>query len=161
MDNAQGQERAAKVIKADKRIRTFVIIAYIVAVLVLVVLLMWILPWGEGKLKQTEPEVTLRIIRIVIAFVFLSIIPFGVYLCRFGWRVIRHKQMPPPGTKVIVDTKILEGDKAITRGKLIIAISLLLIVLGLYGGLYFPYKLGKVFGEHISSTTPLAVNSEN
>jgi len=64
-----------------------------------------------------------------------------------GWQVIKHRQIPPPGTKVIVDTKVLEGDKAVTRGRLIIAISLVLIVLGLFGGLYFPYKLGKVFGE--------------
>jgi len=55
---------------------------------------------------------------------------------------------------------VLEGDKAVTHGKLIIAISLLLIVLGLYGGLYFPYKLGKVFGEQIRSNASKVVNSE-
>jgi len=157
MDDTQVQER---IIKADKQIRKVVILAYIVAVLIIAVLLMWVFPWSEDRLKQTEPEVTLRIIRIVIAFVFLSIVPFGLYMCRFGWRVIRHKQMPPPGTKVIVDTKVLEGDKAVTRGKLIIAISLLLIVLGLYGGLYFPYKLGKVFSEQILESAPQAA-SEN
>ena len=160
MDNAQGQEKTIKVIKADKRIRKLVILAYIVAVLVMVVLLMWILPWAEGKLEQTEPEVMLRIIRIVIAFIFLSIVPFGLYMCRFGWRVIKHKQMPPPGTKVLVDTKVLEGDKAVKRGRLIIAISLLLIVLGIYGGLYFPYKLGKVFSAQIRESAP-QVASEN
>lgn len=153
MDNTQVQER---MIKADKRIRMLVVIAYLVSVLVLAVLLIWVLPWSEGRLEQAEPEVMLRIIRIVIAFIFLSIVPFGLYMCRLGWRVIRHKQMPPPGTKVIVDTRVLEGDKAVTRGKLIIAISLLLIVLGLYGGLYFPYKLGKVFGEQIYQSAPQA-----
>lgn len=158
MDNAQGQENAIKVIKADKRIRTLVILAYIVAVLVVLVLIIWILPWGEGKLEQTEPEAMLRIIRIVIAFIFLSIIPFGLYMYRFGWRVIKHKQMPPPGTKVIVDTKVLEGVKAVTRGKIIIAVSLILIVAGLYGGLYFPYKLGKIFSEKINQSDPKATS---
>lgn len=157
MNDTQIQEHA---IKADKRIRKFVILAYIVAVLVILVLTMWILPWSEGKLEQTEPEVMLRIIRIVIAFIFLSIVLFGLYMCRFGWRVIRHKKMPPPGTKVIVDTKVLEGDKAVMRGKIIIAVSLVLIIVGLYGGLYFPYKLKKVFGERIRQST-LKATSEN
>jgi len=158
MNDTQIQER---MIKADKRIRKLIILAYIVAVLVIVVLLMWILPWSEGKLEQTEPEVMLRIIRIVIAFIFLSIVPFGLYMCRFGWRVIKHKQMPPPGAKVIVDTKVLEGDKAVTRGRLIIAVSILLIVLGLYGGLYFPYKLGKVFGEKTRQPAAQTEQAEN
>jgi len=155
MDNTQGQER---MIKADKKIRMLVVLAYIVAVLVLAVLLRWILPWSEGRFEQAEPEVMLRIIRIVIAFIFLSIVPFGVYLCRFGWKVVKYGQIPPPGTKVIVDTKVLEGDKAVARGKLIIFISLLLIMLGLYGGLYFPYKLGKVFGEQISPAATQAAS---
>ena len=148
-------------IKADKKIRMLVILVYIVAVLVLAVLLRWILPWSQGRLEQAEPEVMLRIIRIVIAFIFLSIVPFGVYLCRFGWRVIKYRQMPPPGTKVIVDTKVLEGDKAVTRGRLIIAISILLIMLGLYGGLYFPYKLGKVFGEKTHQPAAQTEQAEN
>ncbi|MHC4204701.1 MAG: hypothetical protein ACYSTT_08620 [Planctomycetota bacterium] len=155
MDNTQRQQR---VIKADKKIRMLLIIAYVVSIVAVAMLVWWILPWGEGKLEQAEPEVMLRIIRIVLAFIFLSIVPFGLYMCRLGWRVIKHRQMPPPGTKVIVDTKVLEDDKAVTRGKLIIVISLLLIALGLYGGLYFPYKLGKVFGEQINQSVPEATN---
>jgi hypothetical protein len=160
MDITQGQEGTEKVIRADKRVQKLVILAYIVAVLILVVLLRWILPWGENRLEQAEPKNMLQIIRIVIAFIFLSIVPFGLYMCRLGWRVIRHKQMPPPGTKVIVDTKVLEGSKAVTRGKLIITISLLLILLGLYGGLYFPYKLRKVFGEQIKQQAPQTEQAE-
>jgi hypothetical protein len=160
MDNAKEQEKAIKMIKADKRVRTLIILAYIVAVLVMVVLLVWILPLGSGNLEQVEPEVMLRIIRIVIAFIFLSIIPFGLYMCRLVWQVVKHKQIPPPGTKVIIDTKILEGDKAVTRGKIIIAVSLVLIIVGFYGGLYFPYKLGKVFGEKINQRTPQIKQTE-
>jgi Na+/phosphate symporter len=61
--------------------------------------------------------------------------------------------MPPPGTRVIKDTKVLVGDKAVTRGRLLMAIALLLVSLGLAGGLYLPYKLGKAFGEQIRQTT--------
>lgn len=139
--------------------RRLVLFGYLVSVIVLAILMLIVLPWGKDRLEGLEdPEVLLLIIKIVIAFIFLSIVPLGVYLCRFGWRVIKYKQMPPPGTKVIVNTKILEGDKAVTRGRLIIAISVLLIALGLYGGLYFPYKLGKVLGEQIHQSTPQATS---
>jgi hypothetical protein len=94
-----------------------------------------------------------------MAFIFLSIVLFGLYMCLFGWKVIKHKQIPPPGTKVIVDTKVLEGEKAVTRGKIIIAVSLVLIAVGLYSGLYFPYKLGKVFSEQIRQSSPEAKNN--
>lgn len=159
MDNMQGQENTTEMIKADKRIRRLVVLAYIVAILVTMIVVVWILPWSEGKLEQTEPEAMLRIIRIVIVFIFLSIVPFGLYMFRLGWRIIKHKRMPPPGTKVIMDTKILEGSKAVTRGKIIIAFSFVLIIVGLYGGLYFPYKLGKVFGEQITQQTTQAADA--
>ena len=144
--------------KADKRIRTLIILAYIVAMLVSMILVVWILPWSEGKLEQIEPGIMLRIIQIVIAFILLSIIPFGLYMCRFGWLVIKHEQMPPPGTKVIVDTRVLEGNKAVIRGKIIVAIFLILIIVGLYGGLYFPYKLEKIFSEKINQSAPKATS---
>ena len=146
MNDAQSQER---VIKADKRVRMLVILAWIACICAGLALIRWVLPWGQGQLERAEPAKALRAIQIVNSFIFLSVIPFGVYPFRLGRRVVAHRQMPPPGTKVIMDTKLLEGDKAVTRGQLMMAIALVLISLGLAGGLYLPYKLGKVFGEQI------------
>lgn len=63
-----------------------------------------------------------------------------------------YRQMPPPGTRVIVDTKVLEGDKAVTRGRLIMIMALMLIGVGLIGGLHLPYKIKKAFGEQINNS---------
>jgi hypothetical protein len=135
MNDTHSRER---VIKADKRVRMLVIIAWIVCVLVGVVLLRWVMPWGQGRFEQAEPDVALRVIQLVIGLVSLSIIPFGVYLYRFGRRAIKHRQMPPPGTTVIMDTQVLEGDKAVMRGRLTMVMGLVLLVLGRAGGLYLP-----------------------
>ena len=157
MNDAQSQER---VIKADRSARMLVIIAWIVCVCVGVALTRWVLPWGQGQLERTEPGAALRIIQLVVSLIFLSVIPFGVYLFRLGLQAVRCQQMPPPGTKVIVDTKVLVGDKAVTRGRLIMLIALLLVALGLAAGLYLPYKLGKVFGDQIHPTVPRTNQAE-
>ena len=157
MNDAQSQER---VIKADKRVRMLVILAWIACICAGLALIRWVLPWGQGQLERAEPAKALRAIQIVNSFIFLSVIPFGVYLYRFGWRVVKHRQMPPPGTRVIKDMKVLVGDKAVTRGRLIMAIALLSSALGLIGGLYLPYKLGKVFGERIGQPAPQEKQAE-
>jgi UDP-N-acetylmuramyl pentapeptide phosphotransferase/UDP-N-acetylglucosamine-1-phosphate transferase len=157
MNDAQSQEC---VIKADKRARMLFIIAWIVCVCVGVALIRWALPWGQGQLEQAEPATTLLAIQIAIGLIFLSTIPFSVYLFRLGLRTVRCRQMPPPGTRVIKDTKVLEGDKAVTRGWLMMAIALVLIALGLAGGLCLPYKIGKAFGEQIRQPAPQEKQAE-
>ena len=157
MNDAQSQEC---VIRADKRVRMLVILAWIACVCAGVALIRWVLPWGQGQLERAEPAKALRAIQIVIGFIFLSIIPFSVYLFRLGLRAVRCRQMPPPGTKVIVDTKVLVGDKAVTRGRLIMVIALLLVALNLAGGLYLPYNLGKAFGELIDRAPPQGSQAE-
>jgi ABC-type Mn2+/Zn2+ transport system permease subunit len=50
--------------------------------------------------------------------------------------------------------RVLEGDKAVTRGRRMAIIASVLIVVGLVGGLYIPYKLGSTYGPQIRLTTP-------
>jgi len=157
MNDAQSQQH---VIKADKRTRMFFILAWIACVCAGVALITWGLPWGQGRLEKAEPAKALLVIQLVTGFIFLSIIPFGVYLFRLGLRAVRCRQMPPPGTRVITDMKVLEGDKAVTRGRLMMVLALLLVALGFAGGLYLPYKLGKVFGEQSGQPVPQASQAE-
>lgn len=146
MNDSQTQERA---IKADKKARMLAVLICIVWACVGAALIEWVLPWGQEQLERAEPGQASRVMQLLIGFIFLSIIPFAAYLFRFGFRAVRHRQMPPPGTRVIRDTKALEGDKAVTRGRLIMLMALLLTALGLLGGLYLPYKIGKAFSEQI------------
>jgi len=144
MDEAQSQER---IIKADRLVRTVIVVAWIICVIMGVVMVKWIVPWGQDRLEKAEPAEALRIIQVVVAFIFLSTLPFSACLYWLGRRAVVYRQMPPPGTRVIKNTRLLEGDDAVKRGRLIMGIAVVLLVVALVGGLYMPYKLGKVFGE--------------
>lgn len=146
--------RQPRVIMADKRIRMLLMGTCVAAVIVAIVLIQWVLPWGQEFLEGQEPATALRIIQVVIALIFLSVVPLGAYLVRFGRQVVEHRQMPPPGTRVIVDAKVIEGAKAVARGRALMAIAFLLIILGLLGGLWLPWRLGQVFGERLREAPP-------
>jgi len=157
MDDTQAQEH---IIKADKLVRTVIIVAWIVCVILGVVMVKWVVPWGQDRLEKAEPSEALKIIQIVIAFIFLSTLPFSACLYWLGRRAVVYRQMPPPGTRVIKNTRLLEGDDAVKRGRLIMGIAVVLLAVALVGGVYMPYKLGKVFGEKARRASPDTTQSD-
>lgn len=68
----------------------------------------------------------------VIAFgcfvLMLPIIGIAIYLWRFGATIVAAKRFPPPGIPVVRDTVILLDARAIYRGRLMQALSVLLLV---------------------------------
>ncbi|MGR3277919.1 hypothetical protein ACSYAD_22740 [Acaryochloris marina NIES-2412] len=52
-----------------------------------------------------------------IALVFSPLFVFGYYAWQMGVAVIRAKRFPPPGMKVIKDTVVIKGRKAVSRGR--------------------------------------------
>jgi hypothetical protein len=143
-------------VKADKRLRLIAYGGHVLSVVVLIGFLMRMLHGGGKKPAEVEPEVVLRIVQIIIAFVFLSMLPFATYLWRLGRGAIRSRLMPPPEMRIIKDMRLIEGDKAVGRGRRMAAIGFVLMMAGLVGGLYLPYKLGKVFGEQLRPAPPAA-----
>jgi len=151
MDDAQSQEH---IVKADRLVRTVIVIAWVVCVILGVVMVKWVVPWGQDRIEKAEPAKALKIIQVVIAFIFLSTLPFSACLYWLGRRAVVYRQMPPPGTRVIKNTRLLEGHDAVKRGRLIMGIAVVLLAVALVGGLYMPYKLGKVFGERAGRASP-------
>ncbi len=139
-------QRAEQVMRADKRLRLIAIAVCFGGALVGTMAIQWALPWGQRYLEQQEPRTALRTMQMVTGIVFLSVVPFALYLYWLGRRVVASRRLPPPGVKVIRNTRILEGDLAVTRGRTILVLAVILLGLGLVGGLYFPYRLGKLFG---------------
>jgi hypothetical protein len=123
---------------ADRKFRLLFIAGHILSVVIFIAFLVWVIPL---PLQEPEPQALLRIVRYVTAFLLLSPIPFALYLCWLGRRAIRHRQMPPPATRLLINTKPLAGNLAVKRGRLLIAIGLTIITLGLTLGLYLPHKL--------------------
>lgn len=68
------------------------------------------------------------VIAAVVSAFFAPLYVFAGYLFLTGHRVIDARRYPPPGQRVIRDTKIMEGHAAVTRGRLLQALSVILTV---------------------------------
>ena len=116
-----------RIILADKKYRRKVIIIYLISVTLGAALISWGLPWVKGHIKGLEPESALNNLIMLVRFMFLSIVPFSFYMLSHGRKVLMHEQFPPPHSKVIIDTRIILGEKAVIRGRIIIAAAVSLI----------------------------------
>ncbi len=138
-----------QMLKANEKARSLAVALGVVSVLVVMALTGWVVPWGLARLEREEPRTVLSVLEAVTAVVFLSVVPMAIYLYRFGRRVVRHRQMPPPGTRLIVNMKRIEGDRAVRRGRLVMTLAAVLLALGLLGGLGLPCCFEKVFGARL------------
>ena len=97
------------IVHADRRYRRKILTIYIILVLLGVVLIEWGLPWAEEYLERLDPKRALRVVAVVLAVQFLIIVPIALYLFAYGRKVIKYERNPPPGIKVIWDTKVIQG----------------------------------------------------
>src|SRR5215468_8517262 len=81
------------------------------------------------------------------ALLLAPLLALAVYLWALGGRVVRAREFPPPGLRVIRDTPIVTGERAVLRGRLLKVLALgcgiacaVLAVL--------PWRLGLLLGSH-------------
>jgi hypothetical protein len=116
----------------------------IVALVLGCVLILWGHPWMKRYLETLEPRRGLRLITWSLALIFLSILPICVFIFLQGRKIMRSERFPPPGTKVIRDTEVIRGERAIARGRLLVGAALVLACLALVAAVYVPYWLNKL-----------------
>lgn len=137
-----------EILRADSEYRRkFIIkitILYTLALAVGCLLIFWGRPWLKGYLGSLEPRAALNFITWFLIGIFLSILPISAFLFRFGQKIVRAERFPPPGSKVIRDTEVLRGDRAVARGRLFIGIALVVAALALGSAVFFPYWLNKL-----------------
>lgn len=75
-------------------------------------------PLGDWVLADRAQRVELIFV-ILIALVSVPLVGFAVYLWSLGGRVVRAREFPPPGLRVIRDTSIVTGERAVFRGRLL------------------------------------------
>ena len=100
---------------------------------------------GRDFLKQKRPAEALHILLFALGALFLSLLPWALYMFQYGRRILKTGQFPPAGAKVMRDTEIIEGEPARRKARILIGLSLFIAVLALLGSLYLPYKLSKLF----------------
>ncbi|HPC73891.1 MAG TPA: hypothetical protein P5551_11285 [Syntrophales bacterium] len=131
------EETQGKVIKADgvlkRRIILFCVAVAFVGILVFKLSYDYLEQMKALAHQDIDRAVDqmLLFIRLWLAVSIAAVVGIGGYLLWFSVRVLRSGQMPPPGTKAVRDMKVVEGEKALTRAKALIAVSVLLVVIGL------------------------------
>ena len=70
----------------------------------------------------------------------LPIILVGVYFLRLGRNTVQGQRFPPQGYAVLRGTVVLEGPRAVTGGRIVQGLAILLVCAGLALPLYMWYK---------------------
>jgi L-asparagine transporter-like permease len=128
-----------QIVRADKRYRKRALLFYILSVLLSLVLVAWVLPRGTEYLRNLDPDAALLIADTVLVLMLLSVAPMGLYLLRLAGKILKEERFPPQGTKVLRDTLLVTGRKATVRGYVLRVVSVILIVVGLFGALNVDY----------------------
>jgi heme/copper-type cytochrome/quinol oxidase subunit 2 len=121
-------------VQADKEFRKKIILFLIIVTLAIMVAEPYLRDYLDQieQQSQKEPEMAFYKIMVVLKFlmgsVFLLLLGMGIYLILLARRISRSHQYPPPGMKVIRDTRIRTGAEAKSITILMIVSSAVLIL---------------------------------
>lgn len=101
----------------------------------------WGRPWLQDCLAALEPHRALRLLSWALSLACLSFLPLAAFIYFQGHKIIVSACYPAPGTKVIRDTEVIRGPRAVSRGRLLVKIAWLLAALALLAAAYLPYWL--------------------
>ncbi|HET8760340.1 MAG TPA: hypothetical protein VFN94_04690 [Nitrospiria bacterium] len=135
------------ILKADPRLRRQILLLHIAFAVLTFGTVQWLFPMFEEYLKKQELWVATRSFQFMIAILFAPVLGMAYYMHRVAKQILASGQCPPPGTRVVRDTEILEVDAARRRGRLLLILSVVLAGAALVGMIYFPYQIGEVFGK--------------
>ena len=88
----------------------------------------------EGQVVAWLTENSDTMIRqpgIVFAVVFIAMLPlvcFSAYMFNQARKIIRSERIPPPGQKVIKDTPVITGRKALRQGRILRILTIIMTV---------------------------------
>jgi hypothetical protein len=131
------EETQEKVIKADAALKKKIIIFYVVVAIVGVIVFKLSYDYLQEMRVLAQEDIDtaadrmLLFIHVWLVISVVAVLGVGGYLLWFALRVLRSGQMPPPGTRVIRDMRVIEGEKATKRAKVLIIASVLLVIIGL------------------------------
>jgi cytochrome bd-type quinol oxidase subunit 1 len=136
------------IVRADKefRKRFIVFLMLIVIVFVFTILSMKSYLDQMGELRRENPGLAGKKVIFLLKWWMglgsLPILGFGVYQIILGRRILKAGRFPPPGMKMIRDTKIRTGAKAKKVAMSLIALSSIVIVIILFL-VYLPFAFEK------------------
>jgi hypothetical protein len=150
-----------EVLKADKKYRARLFAAYLVVAIAVFAAIRWGVPWFREYLQNVSIHKAFRILETVTIVFLLSFIGPAVYLIRFGRKIIRHQCVPFPGMKVIRDTPVKRGQKAISVGKVLVVLGIASIAFAVAGSAATHLLLKKIKSTPVKRALFFVAGTEN
>ena len=139
------------IVPADKNLRKKFFIFLGLSVIAVLIIVPYFNEYIE-QIKQAfkeNPEVAFKksmfVLKASLGFVSLLLLMTGVYFIILARRTLRSGQYPPPGMRVIRDTRLRTGTQAKRAAISLIVLSCILIILAFFF-LYFPWAFEKTWG---------------
>jgi hypothetical protein len=136
------------IVPADKEFRKRFIIFLGLIAIVFVVAILSMKNYLDQIAEQTRGNPDLAVEKVVVLLKWwlglgsLPILGFGLYQILLARKVLKTGQFPPPGMKVVRDTKIRTGNKAKKAAISLIVLSSIIIAITIFL-VYWPYALEK------------------
>ncbi len=135
-------------VRADKSLRRKLILFLILFTIVVIVIEPTLNRYIE-QIKETskkDPELAFKksmvALKVSLGLVSFLLLMTGVYFITLARRTFKSGQYPPPGMRVIRDTRLRTGTQAKRAGISLIALSCILIIFACFF-LYWPYAFEK------------------
>ena len=106
--------------RADRAARRLAVVLVIVGVLAATLLIVGFERYGtplRDWLLSGPGELGYRVRLLSAAVLSAPLVAFAVYLWSLGAKVLRARQFPPPGYRVIRETPVIGGQAAVLRGR--------------------------------------------
>jgi hypothetical protein len=117
--------------RADPGLRRTAALVFLALVLVgaagLVALQIWLSGLAQPAAVSSQGQL-LAAFAGLVGTACVSLLALAVYLWRTAGRVLAAGQFPPPGMRVVRDTPVLRGTKALRRGRIIQGVSVVLVL---------------------------------
>lgn len=117
------------IIKADMDYRRKLLLSYLAAILIGIIMWNFCIPPLMEILENLPNKERVETKETIIHLFLFSFIPVAIYVIVIGRRACKYKAMPYPGMKVIRDTVVVTGKKAIFQGRGLMILGTVVIVL--------------------------------
>jgi hypothetical protein len=144
-----------EIVRADKAYRLKLFLAYLLLIIVGYLAIRFLLPAGLLAFRNLEVHSYFNVAEIASIVFLIAFVAPALYLIRIGRKIVLHKMAPFPGMKVIRDTAILRGEKAIARGRQLIILGYISISAAVVGSGLIHLVFIKIKATPIINAMPL------
>jgi hypothetical protein len=111
-----------EILRADPQLRRRAVTMVLATAVCGAAAIHWLLPWAHATVEQAVREgmprsVVCKSTLGVLSIFAFTVAGFGVYIVRLGRSIVAAGRFPPPGQKVIRDTRVLTGRAAELLGR--------------------------------------------